>query len=171
MSTTNITNNYYEPLSIITTTNIMTRTRRRRQARIPFAPAAQEPAQEDTQPVVPPMVALAEEAQDEDPFAEAAAIATISEPPPTIPSSSSTSNPTPSSSSARKPPKRNSWIWNHMPDEDPETRYYDSQGNEIWRCGYCDKSYRVSGSTTPCIDHLTDPEGAPCSIPPFSPRN
>lgn len=169
MDATNITFNYYEPINITTTTIIMARTRRRRQTILPFArpPTIQEDAQPIAPPVAPPVAYPAEEAQVEDPFEEVLPPAEVSQAPPQLiqeasSSSSSAAIATPndsSGSSSKKPPKRNSWIWNHMPDDDPETRYFDENGNEVWRCAYCDKAYRVSGSTTPCIDHLTDPEG------------
>ncbi|KIN06992.1 hypothetical protein OIDMADRAFT_46901 [Oidiodendron maius Zn] len=43
-----------------------------------------------------------------------------------------------------------------MPDSDPETKYYDKDGHEIWKCTYCPKTYRTSGSTTVGIEHWTD---------------
>jgi hypothetical protein len=37
-------------------------------------------------------------------------------------------------------PKRYAWLWNYMPSEDPETRYYNKiTGVMEWRCAYYEK--------------------------------
>lgn len=80
-----------------------------------------------------------------------------------------------SSSSSRKRPSlarpRTSWVWNHMPDEDPETRYYIGEQldkNLVWKCKYCppnnQKTYRVSGGNNKIKEHLTN-EGVPDRSP------
>ena len=43
---------------------------------------------------------------------------------------------------------RTSWIYDHMPDEDRETRYYSKTTAALeWRCKYCAQSYALSGGT------------------------
>jgi hypothetical protein len=44
-----------------------------------------------------------------------------------------------------------------MPDVNPETRYYDDNGELEWRCKYCPKTYALSGGTAVIMDHLCDP--------------
>jgi hypothetical protein len=44
-----------------------------------------------------------------------------------------------------------------MPDVDPETRYYDDNGELEWRCRYCPKTYALSGGTSVIMDHLCHP--------------
>jgi hypothetical protein len=44
-----------------------------------------------------------------------------------------------------------------MPDENPEKRYYDDDGELEWRCKYCPKTYALSGGTAVIMDHLCDP--------------
>ena len=56
-----------------------------------------------------------------------------------------------------KPKPRTSWVYNHMPDVNPETRYYDDNGELEWRCKYCPKTYALSGGTAVIMDHLCDP--------------
>jgi len=57
-------------------------------------------------------------------------------------------------SSKAKP--RSSWVYDHMPDEDRETRYVNKKtGNPEWRCKYCPKVYELSGRTTIITKHLT----------------
>jgi len=41
-----------------------------------------------------------------------------------------------------------------MPETDPQTRYYDEAGHEEWRCRYCEKRYRTSGSSSGPSNHL-----------------
>jgi hypothetical protein len=39
---------------------------------------------------------------------------------------------------------RTSWIYDHMPDEDRETRYYNKTTAALeWRCKYCAQSYTL----------------------------
>src|ERR1700761_7077864 len=63
------------------------------------------------------------------------------------PSSSDLAEPTSSSSESipvtRQP--RTCWVFNHMPDEDPEAKYYNNSGKEEWRCKYCSKTYAKNG--------------------------
>ena len=44
-----------------------------------------------------------------------------------------------------------------MPDEDPEKRYYDDDGELEWRCKYYPQTYALSGGTAVIMDHLCDP--------------
>lgn len=55
----------------------------------------------------------------------------------------------------RKRPRK-AWIWKHMPDDDPETLYYDNKSRVQWRCRYCDTSYLESGGTTVIQNHLVN---------------
>jgi hypothetical protein len=78
----------------------------------------------------------------------------------------SSSQSTATSSSSRKRPRpRTGWYFNHMPDEDPETRYYsaDDKGQEldkniVWKCKYCPphniKAYKISGGNWKIKEHL-----------------
>ena len=70
---------------------------------------------------------------------------------------------------APKPGKRWAWVFQHMPSENVEERYYDDiSGKEVWRCGYCSQQYNVSSGTRSPELHLTthglkkgDPRGSP----------
>lgn len=69
-----------------------------------------------------------------------------------------------------KPKLRTSWIFNHMPDEDPETIYY-SRGdhdrrlpsNKAWICKYCPlptaRTYKIAGGTRIAAKHLINEHG------------
>jgi hypothetical protein len=64
----------------------------------------------------------------------------------------------PRRSASTKSKPRFSWVFQHMPDEDTETRYNNEiTGKEEWRCRYCPKTYACSGGTGAPSDHLTDP--------------
>lgn len=54
-------------------------------------------------------------------------------------------------SSVKKRP-RTSWVWQHMPGPS-ETVYHKGQW-VYWRCQYCPREYRESGSTTIIANHL-----------------
>lgn len=59
--------------------------------------------------------------------------------------------------STRKPKRpRTSWVYHHMPHEDPEHRYFGKKGSEEWRCRYCSKAYSCNGGTRVIKDHLVD---------------
>lgn len=49
---------------------------------------------------------------------------------------------------------RTSAIWNHMPDSNPQTMYYNDQGHPIWKCMHCSRVYKESGGTRIVIRHL-----------------
>jgi hypothetical protein len=43
---------------------------------------------------------------------------------------------------------RTCWVFNHMPDEDPETKDFNlTNGRMEWRCKYCPKKYLLNGGT------------------------
>lgn len=50
--------------------------------------------------------------------------------------------------------KRTAWVWNHMPDLDPETLYYSKDRRIEWRCKYCSTIYLESGGTNVIKKHL-----------------
>ena len=52
------------------------------------------------------------------------------------------------------PRRRHAWIWNHMPDTDPQTIYMDDKDKIQWRCGYCPKIYSEGGGTRIIAHHL-----------------
>ena len=57
----------------------------------------------------------------------------------------------------RKKILRMSWIFNHMPDSNMQTKYYNEITNvEEWRCRYCSKVYALSGGTGAPGRHLED---------------
>lgn len=59
-----------------------------------------------------------------------------------------------------KDPKRWAWSWQHMPDENPETRYYhEITGIPEWRCAYCAKRWATSGGTAKVNEHLIEDHG------------
>lgn len=51
---------------------------------------------------------------------------------------------------------RTCFIYKHMPDSDPETKYYSSRNrNQLeWRCRYCSKRYALNGGTRLIRAHL-----------------
>jgi hypothetical protein len=51
---------------------------------------------------------------------------------------------------------RTCWVFKHMPDEDPETKYYNSSGKEEWRCKYCSKTYARNGGNSCIKRHLLE---------------
>jgi hypothetical protein len=63
---------------------------------------------------------------------------------------STTSNP----SKRPRTRKRTAWVWNHMPDPDPEYLYSDQRDRIQWRCKYCPKVYLESGGTHVIKTHL-----------------
>ena len=55
---------------------------------------------------------------------------------------------------------RTSWIYDHIPDEDRETRYYNKTTTALeWRCKYCAQSYTLSSGTNIITKHLTSQKG------------
>jgi hypothetical protein len=52
------------------------------------------------------------------------------------------------------PLRRFSYVWNHMPDPNPQTIYKDAKGNRQWRCMYCTRHYVESGGTRVISNHL-----------------
>lgn len=76
---------------------------------------------------------------------------------------------TPEPSAAKN--KRWAWIFQHMPSENINERYYDEiSGKEIWRCGYCPKTYHTNSGTRLVEEHLAihnlkkgDPRGTAVS--------
>src|ERR1700752_3326730 len=71
------------------------------------------------------------------------------------PSPSTPISPTSTSTSSSKRKPRTSWIFQHMPDKDPETVYRNGITNkEEWRCKYCTKTYALSGGTSAPTAHL-----------------
>ncbi|KAL5331437.1 hypothetical protein ACEPPN_000967 [Leptodophora sp. 'Broadleaf-Isolate-01'] len=73
---------------------------------------------------------------------------------------------------APKGRKRWAWIFQHMPSENTEEKYYDNiSGKEIWRCGYCAKQYYTNSGTKSAEEHLAthglnkgDPRGTPVTF-------
>lgn len=57
-------------------------------------------------------------------------------------------------SQKRRQPRK-AWSWNHMPNPDPETLYYDETGRIRWQCRNCPTRYLESGGTTAIRNHLT----------------
>lgn len=50
---------------------------------------------------------------------------------------------------------RTTWVWNHMPDEDPQTQYFNKNtGKPEWRCRYCTRRYATTGGTRAIMEHL-----------------
>jgi hypothetical protein len=49
---------------------------------------------------------------------------------------------------------RSSWIFRHMTNEDMQTKYYDNDGKEIWKCKYCPSTYLLSGRTSGPAKHV-----------------
>ncbi len=50
--------------------------------------------------------------------------------------------------------RRTAWVWNHMPDDDPQTIYFDDKGRIQWRCMHCSRKYLESGGTRIIQRHL-----------------
>ena len=59
----------------------------------------------------------------------------------------------PSSSPATRRP-RTSWVFKHMPAEDPETIYLNKYMKTEWRCKYCSCSYATNGGNLAIKKHL-----------------
>ena len=52
------------------------------------------------------------------------------------------------------------WAFNHMPNEDPDTKYYNTRkGSLEWRCKYCPKTYALNGGTKILKAHLFNHHG------------
>jgi len=49
---------------------------------------------------------------------------------------------------------RTSWIYSHMPDDDRNTLYKDTEGRIEWRCRYCPQKYLLNGGTSIITNHL-----------------
>lgn len=59
----------------------------------------------------------------------------------------------PSTDLVRRP--RTCWVYKHMPDPNPETKYYSQISNKLeWRCRYCPKRYSLNGGTRCIMSHL-----------------
>ena len=67
-------------------------------------------------------------------------------------SGDSTLSPSRSSPVTRRP--RTSWVFNHMPAEDPETIYVNKYMKLEWRCKYCSLSYVTNGGNLVIKKHL-----------------
>jgi hypothetical protein len=67
--------------------------------------------------------------------------------------------PVESATTHRKEVKRWAWCWQHLPDKDPETRYYNETNDVEWRCGYCNEHYVESGGTRNASTHLVQFHG------------
>jgi hypothetical protein len=64
---------------------------------------------------------------------------------------------TPLSRPLSRDSKRTSWVYNHMVDKDPETRYRNKKGHLEWRCAYCpDGIYKIEAGTASITRHLGD---------------
>jgi hypothetical protein len=61
--------------------------------------------------------------------------------------------------SRSKPRPRTSWIYDHMPDKDRETKYRSANGRDKWCCCYCLQRYLVDGGTTIITSHLITKHG------------
>ena len=86
------------------------------------------------------------------------------------PLAASTLTPTPRSPAPplpeRKKNLRNSWVFNHMPDIDIQTKYHNENTNvEEWRCRYCTKVYALSGGTGAPGRHLEEYYNIPRESP------
>src|SRR4030088_715953 len=51
---------------------------------------------------------------------------------------------------------RTCWVYNHIPDSNPETKYYSKANRLEWRCKYCTKKYALNGGTRCMKSHLKD---------------
>jgi hypothetical protein len=67
--------------------------------------------------------------------------------------------------SRSKPRPRTSWIYDHMPDKDRETKYRSADGRDEWRCCYCPQRYLVDGGTTIITTHLIMKHGLEAESP------
>lgn len=76
---------------------------------------------------------------------------------------------TPSKKNKHKPKPRSSWVFKHMPDEDPMTKYWPRRDttfldqNIVWKCKYCletaGKEFKLSGGTRCASQHLIRDHG------------
>jgi hypothetical protein len=72
----------------------------------------------------------------------------LSPPPPSSPPPSLSPPVDPEQLQAKLARPRTCWVFNHMPDEDPETKYFNlANGRMEWRCKYCPKKYLLNGGT------------------------
>jgi hypothetical protein len=61
-----------------------------------------------------------------------------------------------SESSSRKERKRTSFAFNHMPNKDPNTKYFNAKTKALeWRCRYCNQRYALNGGTWVLMNHLS----------------
>ena len=67
-------------------------------------------------------------------------------------SGNSTLSPPRLSPATRRP--RTSWVFNHMPADDPETIYLNRYMKVEWRCKYCSLSYATNGGNLVIKKHL-----------------
>src|SRR4030088_2981439 len=51
---------------------------------------------------------------------------------------------------------RTCWVYNHMPNSNPETKYYSKANRLKWKCKYCSKKYALNGGTRCMKSHLKD---------------
>ena len=58
-----------------------------------------------------------------------------------------------------KPRLRTSWVYNHIPDDDRETRYQTVDRRDEWCCRYYPQKYLVDRGTTIITTHLTTKHG------------
>jgi hypothetical protein len=76
------------------------------------------------------------------------------------PSSHKSTPPPGATDDATNTRKRTCYAFNHMPDEDPETKYYNwKTGSLEWRCQYCPKKYALNGGTRILKAHLRSTHG------------
>ena len=54
---------------------------------------------------------------------------------------------------------RTSWVFNHMPADDPETIYLNRYGKAEWRCRYCSTAYATNGGNHAIKKHLLSKHG------------
>jgi hypothetical protein len=66
------------------------------------------------------------------------------------PSNTTQNRPRPQS----KPKLQTSWVYDHMPDLERETRYQSIDGRDEWRCRYCSRRYLIDGGTAIITNHL-----------------
>jgi len=79
----------------------------------------------------------------------------ISTPPGPSSSISQASSLRPGNRSAPKKRRgRTSWIWEHIPNDNINTIYVDSEGNIVWKCKYCLAVYAETTGTGICERHL-----------------
>ena len=90
------------------------------------------------------------------PAALAMAPSSFSSPPP----SHKSTPPSGTTEDEKNSRKRTCYAFSHMPDEDPETKYYNRKtGSLEWRCKYCPKKYALNGGTRILKAHLCSTHG------------